>query len=114
MEIVQLPPLRMISGQPYSMTWVFREKGGSPIDFTKTVHGVSWSGRISFWRAPIPHPARAVAEFPLGLTASGRINLVLTAEDVRRLRGQHVTFQINLDAPVADLNEVWRGVVAVQ
>lgn len=116
MEIVTLPPLRMIAGQPYSASWVFRSKTEGEIDFTKTVHGAEWSGRLAFFRTLRPHPSGCISSFSLILTSLGRIILDMSVADVARLHccGPRVIFQINLDAPLPDLNEVWRGAVVIQ
>ncbi|ARO14444.1 hypothetical protein BVG79_01098 [Ketogulonicigenium robustum] len=90
----------MIQGQPFTQTWLFRDKATG-----QSVNMAGWTGQVSF------ACGQAIEPLPLSILPSGRIMLNLTAEQVDDLG--HGTYQINLNAPSPDFNEVWQGTVFV-
>lgn len=114
MTPVAIPPFRLIEGQPFFASMLFRSKVEGPVDFSETVHGVGWTGKATFARETPSQEPEILLTVPLTLKSSGRVLLDLSLEQVALLTGPHVTCQINLDAPHPDFNEVWRANVIVQ
>lgn len=101
MEMVSLPPLRMVRGQAFSQTWLFRDKAtGQNIDLS------GWTARLTFINCSKP-----ALEMPIDILPSQRLSLSVSAEQVGTLISD--TYQINLAAPIPDLNEVWQGNVYI-
>jgi len=105
-----LPVLRITQGLPRFVQYTFEDIDG-PIDLS------AWDGEFTVSRKPFDDP---ILRVPVTLNAAGEIRVNLTAEQTVELAALLIIggatnkmFQIRLNAPDPEFNQVWQGDIAV-
>lgn len=111
MSLVQLPPIQIVQGQDAFFNATFME-GSTPVVFT------GWSGEFT-----LAHDIRSKAFYraPVQLGQDGSVSVTLPAAETDAFCQKDAqigantvgVFQIVLKAPVAELNEIWQGAIAM-
>ena len=107
---VQTPPLCLFPDRDTRQSWRYLE-AQTPVDFTLSVDGASYSGEILILRC-----GSVVWQSPLVLDAGGHVTTTIPATISQSLRGHHridATYQITINSPIPEQSVVWIGPVSV-
>lgn len=118
MQVVILPPLQLVEGQPFEGYWRWQDQAtGLPVDFTEVIDGVGWTGRVTI---AVDLDSAPIIDIEPDLNASGEITFTLTGSQFASLTppaqiggGVVGVFQILLTSPVPALTQIWQGPVTL-
>lgn len=106
MQITNLPPLNMIAGQAFAQNWQLRNTDETPADLS-----------AAFATCSFGRDRDVLLSVPLTIDADSNIKLSLTPEQVDKLAGPRVTYEVIIaptTPPGSPPAEVWRGAANVQ
>ena len=107
---IQIPPLEIWPDRDTKQSWLYLE-GQAPVDFTRVMNGIPYSGQILILRC-----GSVIWNSPVDLAADGSVSVIVPAAVGMALRGPapvDATGQIIITAPEPDLSLTWVFPVSV-
>lgn len=110
MQIVNTPPINLNPIDDTTASWQYLE-GQTPIDFTATVDGNTWSAEF------LLHNCGFIAfRAPAALDEDGGISVTIpkaTSAALRSAQRIDAKYQLRFTSPLPDFNEFWQGPVVI-